>query len=83
MKALDYGKQYRYAHNEPEAYAVDENYFPEQLTGREYYHPVPRGLEIKIAEKLKHLKSLDNKSKWTIRKIYQTKIYLDLNDKIH
>jgi putative ATPase len=63
MKALDYGKQYRYAHNEPEAYAAGENYFPEQLRDRSYYHPVARGLEIKIAEKLKHLKELDNKAK--------------------
>ncbi len=59
MKSLDYGKQYRYAHNEPEAYAAGENYFPESLHGAEYYHPVSRGLEIKIAEKLKHLRELD------------------------
>jgi putative ATPase len=59
MQSLDYGKDYRYAHNEPEAYAAGENYFPEPLTGSRYYHPVPRGLEIKIAEKLKHLAELD------------------------
>ena len=59
MKSLDYGKEYRYAHNEPEAYAAGENYFPDGLTGRQYYHPVDRGLEIKIKEKLKHLKVLD------------------------
>ncbi|MEY3808767.1 MAG: hypothetical protein RI893_1743, partial [Pseudomonadota bacterium] len=40
MKALDYGKAYRYAHNEPEAYAAGENYFPEELAGRHYYQPV-------------------------------------------
>ena len=62
MKSLDYGKEYRYAHNEPEAYAAGENYFPDELTGTKYYHPVSRGLEIKISEKLKHLKSLDAKS---------------------
>jgi putative ATPase len=62
MKALDYGKEYRYAHNEPEAYVAGENYFPDQMAGTEYYHPVPRGLEIKIAEKLKHLKELDKKA---------------------
>ena len=62
MKALDYGKEYRYAHNEPEAYAAGENYFPDELVGSEYYQPVPRGLEIKIAEKLKHLKELDQAS---------------------
>lgn len=60
MKSLDYGKEYRYAHNEPEAYAAGENYFPDELAGRQYYQPVDRGLEIKIKEKLKHLKDLDN-----------------------
>jgi len=59
MKSLDYGKEYRYAHNEPEAYAAGENYFPDELAGRQYYQPVDRGLEIKIKEKLKHLKTLD------------------------
>ncbi len=59
MKSLDYGKEYRYAHNEPEAYAAGEKYFPEHLEGTEYYHPVSRGLEIKITEKLKHLRELD------------------------
>jgi putative ATPase len=59
MKSLDYGKEYRYAHNEPEAYAAGENYFPDELIGRQYYQPVDRGLEIKIKEKLKHLKALD------------------------
>jgi putative ATPase len=59
MKSLDYGKEYRYAHNEPEAYAAGENYFPDELRGRQYYQPVDRGLEIKIKEKLKHLKALD------------------------
>ncbi len=63
MQALDYGKAYRYAHNEPEAYAAGENYFPQALQGRQYYHPVARGLEIKIAEKLKHLKELDDLSR--------------------
>lgn len=62
MKSLDYGKEYRYAHNEPEAYAAGENYFPDELVGAKYYQPVERGLEIKIKEKLKHLKELDKKS---------------------
>jgi len=62
MASLDYKKDYRYAHNEPEAYAAGENYFPEELKGNQYYHPVDRGLEIKISEKLKHLKALDAKS---------------------
>jgi putative ATPase len=61
MKALDYKKDYRYAHNEPEAYAAGENYFPDELIGAKYYHPVNRGLEIKISEKLRHLKELDKK----------------------
>lgn len=51
MRKLDYGKNYRYAHDEPNAYAEGENYFPEELKGRKYYFPVPRGLELKIAEK--------------------------------
>ena len=62
MASLDYKKDYRYAHNEPEAYAAGENYFPDELIGTQYYHPVNRGLEIKISEKLKHLKELDAKS---------------------
>ncbi len=62
MKSLDYGKAYRYAHNEPEAYAAGENYFPEELAGTHYYEPVERGLEIKIKEKLKHLQELDKNS---------------------
>ena len=52
MKQLGYGKDYRYAHDEPDAYAAGENYFPEGIEPRRYYRPVPRGLEIKIAEAL-------------------------------
>lgn len=59
MKELDYGKAYRYAHDEPHAYAAGEHYLPEPLRGRRYYHPVDRGLEIKIAEKLAFLRKLD------------------------
>ena len=61
MKSLDYGKAYRYAHDEPEAYAAGENYFPDALAGTNYYQPAARGLEIKIREKLKHLQELDKK----------------------
>ncbi len=61
MKSLDYGKEYRYAHHESEAYAAGENYFPDELIGSHYYEPVNRGLEIKISEKLQHLKDLDKK----------------------
>ncbi|KTC35521.1 recombination factor protein RarA [Pseudomonas putida] len=62
MKQLGYGDEYRYAHDEPDAYAAGEDYFPEQLSPRHYYRPVPRGLELKIGEKLKHLSSLDDNS---------------------
>ncbi|SRR5579883_45943 len=61
MKELGYGKKYRYAHDEPDAYAAGEKYFPDEMKERTYYRPVNRGLEIKIAEKLKYLKELDNK----------------------
>lgn len=61
MKELGYGKEYRYAHDEPDAYAAGERYFPEQLGERVYYHPVPRGLEIKIAEKLAQLRERDKR----------------------
>lgn len=63
MKALDYGKAYRYAHDEPGAYAAGEQYFPDDITPKTYYDPVPRGLELKIAEKLKQLKSLDEQER--------------------
>jgi putative ATPase len=59
MKSLGYGREYRYAHDETEAYAAGENYFPDELTGRRYYQPVDRGLELKIKEKLRHLGELD------------------------
>ncbi len=59
MEQLDYGKEYRYAHDEPEAYAAGEDYFPEVLSGTQYYRPVSRGLEIKIADKLNRLRTLD------------------------
>lgn len=63
MKELDYGKDYRYAHDEPEAYAAGENYFPEGMESRQYYFPVERGLEQKIAEKLARLRDLDKQAK--------------------
>ena len=55
MKELGYGKAYRYAHDEPGGYAAGEDYLPEELEGARFYHPVARGLEIKIAEKLDQL----------------------------
>jgi putative ATPase len=63
MKELGYGRAYRYAHDEPEAYAAGEQYFPEGMTAVRYYRPVERGLEIRIAEKLAHLRELDRKYK--------------------
>lgn len=63
MKQLDYGKDYRYAHNEVEGYAAGENYFPEGLPEVSFYQPAERGLETKIAEKLAHLRELDAAAK--------------------
>lgn len=62
MKSLDYGKAYRYAHHEPDAYAAGEHYFPDDLDAIQFYEPTPRGLEGRIAEKLKHLKELDQQA---------------------
>ena len=59
MKSLGYGRRYRYAHDEPDAYAAGETYLPDALAGRRYYDPVPRGLEIRIREKLERLRELD------------------------
>ena len=69
MKELGYGDQYRYAHDEPEAYAAGEDYFPDALTPRQYYQPPARGLEIKIGEKLQYLKRLDQRSPQQRRKV--------------
>ncbi|GAA4353871.1 replication-associated recombination protein A [Kangiella taiwanensis] len=52
MKDLEYGKGYRYDHNEPDAFSAGQEYFPEEKMPAEYYQPVPRGLEKKIAEKM-------------------------------
>lgn len=62
MKALEYGTEYRYAHDEPGAYAAGENYFPEELKDMQFYQPTERGMEQKIKEKLEYLRSLDEKS---------------------
>ncbi len=59
MKALDYGKDYRYAHDEEGAYAAGESYFPESIGELQFYFPVERGLEIKIRQKLDWLRRLD------------------------
>ena len=63
MKSLDYGKDYRYAHDEPEGFASGESYFPDELGEKVYYQPVERGLEIKIAEKLTHLRELNKQAR--------------------
>jgi putative ATPase len=63
MKELDYGKNYRYAHNEPDAYASGEKYFPDNLEPIEFYKPTTRGLESKILEKMNYLKSQDKQKK--------------------
>jgi putative ATPase len=59
MKGLGYGRDYRYAHSEPDAYAAGEKYFPEEMPAKTYYHPVARGLELKIGEKLGELRKRD------------------------
>lgn len=63
MKQLGYGHAYRYAHDEPNAYAAGETYLPEGMDEPGWYKPVPRGLEIKIAEKLNFLAKLDKDAK--------------------
>jgi putative ATPase len=62
MKELGYGRTYRYAHDEPDAYAAGENYFPEGLEETRLYKPTSRGLEGRIAEKLAQLRELDLKA---------------------
>lgn len=59
LKELGHGHEYRYAHDEPHGYAAGEHYFPDGINDPQWYQPVPRGLEIKIAEKLAYLKKLD------------------------
>lgn len=63
MKDLNYGKDYRYAHNEEGAYAAGEKYLPQEIEDKQYYFPTERGLEGKIAEKLAYLRSLDKQKK--------------------
>ncbi len=59
MAELNYGQGYRYAHDEPEAFAAGECYFPEEMAERDYYQPANRGLEIKISAKMEHLRQLN------------------------
>jgi putative ATPase len=64
MKSLDYGAEYKYAHDQPGGFAAGESYFPKEIEPRNYYRPVERGLELKISDKLKRLKQLDEQSAW-------------------
>lgn len=63
MKELGYGKLYRYAHDEPDAYAAGETYFPDGMAEPHWYRPTPRGMESRIGEKLAFLRSLDDTAK--------------------
>ncbi len=63
MKQIGHGEGYRYAHDEPEAYAAGENYFPDALSPEQYYKPVEQGLEIRIKEKLRKLNAMDKQVK--------------------
>lgn len=62
MKEQGFGEGYRYAHNEPNAYAAGESYLPEEIADRSYYHPEERGLEIKLSEKMRRLQAADQAS---------------------
>lgn len=62
MKESGFGAEYRYAHDEPEAFAAGENYFPEEIADTRLYQPTPRGLEGKIGQKLEHLRQLNRHS---------------------
>ena len=62
MKSMDYGAEYRYAHDEPGAYSAGESYLPEAIAEQQFYQPVDRGLEKKILQKLEYLRSLDQNS---------------------
>ncbi len=63
MKELGYGKLYRYAHDEPDAYAAGETYLPEGMSEPDWYQPTPRGLESKIFEKLAFLRAQDKEAR--------------------
>jgi len=67
MKELGYGKLYRYAHDEPEAYAAGETYLPEGISEPGWYQPTPRGLEGKIADKLDYLRELDRAARQKVK----------------
>jgi putative ATPase len=60
MKQMGYGQDYRYAHDEPTGYAAGARWFPDDVPPQRWYHPVARGMEIKIGEKLAALRALDD-----------------------
>jgi putative ATPase len=62
MREMGYGEEYHYAHDAADGYIAGESYLPVEMEGKQYYYPVPRGLEIRIGEKLASLRELDNKS---------------------
>jgi putative ATPase len=62
MRQLDYGKGYRYAHDEADAYAAGERYLPDEMPDRRYYSPVQRGFEIRIAEAMARRHARDEKA---------------------
>ncbi|BCB27188.1 recombination factor protein RarA [Sulfurimicrobium lacus] len=62
MKELGFGREYRYAHDEPDAYAAGENYFPDEVKAVNFYRPTPRGMEGKIGERLAYLRTLDREA---------------------
>ena len=72
MKSLDYGRDYRYAHDEAEGYAAGERYFPDGMAPANWYQPVARGLEIKIGEKLAYLRELDRNALNSLKKSKQS-----------
>jgi putative ATPase len=63
MKELDWGKGYRYAHDEDGGFAAGENYLPDGMTPPAFYRPVDRGLEIRIGEKLRELRKLNEQAR--------------------
>ena len=63
MRELGHGRRYRYAHDEPDAYAAGMNYFPDDMPARRYYEPAPRGLEQHIRDRLAHWRALDAKAR--------------------
>ena len=63
MKEMGFGRDYRYAHDDPDAYAAGERYFPEGMPEIEFYQPTRRGFESKISERLAHLRELDKQAK--------------------